>query len=242
MTIHRFFIAEPVIANKQITLPGEISHQITKVLRLHPQEKIVVFDKTAREHEITLTVIDYRETMGIVENIQQNTAESETKVVLYQALIPREKFEDVLEKTTEIGVSTFVPLETARTLVRKKDVDEKKQNRWQKIIQEATEQSERGVLPSLLEPLSFFEAIQQAAQQGKALIAWERGEDMQSSLDTFSQEKQTISIFIGPEGGFTKEEIAFAKDNGITPVTLGKRILRSETAAVVFASLVLYGR
>ena len=251
MTIHRFYLPEVLVSNNTVSLTGEIAWQIAKVLRLKVGDIIGLFDNLQEEYRIELTSLDKKLVSGKVLSHNKNTNEPNVSIVLYQALLPREKFEDVLDKATEVGVNQFVPLETQRTLVKAKDIKEEKLQRWKKIVQEAAEQSERGKMPEVRQAMLFETAIKKATSEGKVLIAWEREEkvglsnvipnlirDLDSRLR--GNDKLFISLFIGPEGGFSEEEIAFAKENGVIPVSLGKRILRSETAGIVMPSLVLF--
>jgi 16S rRNA (uracil1498-N3)-methyltransferase len=146
----------------------------------------------------------------------------------------------VLQKGTEVGVSAFAPVITRRSLVRGDDVTPEKMLRWERIIREAAEQSGRGVLPQLLPPAPFAEAVMAAAALDRTLIAWE-GEAQGAIGEALAQPGiGTVGLFIGPEGGYEAEEIDEAAARGIAPVTMGRRILRTETAAVVGAALVLY--
>jgi 16S rRNA (uracil1498-N3)-methyltransferase len=162
------------------------------------------------------------------------------QLTLYQALMKRDKFEWVLQKGTEIGVTHFVPLVTQRSLVQDIDIKESKQLRWQKILTEAAEQSGRGCIPTLHPPQTLAEALAaHPAQRG--LIAWEEAEGLTIRGALAGGERPSqISLFIGPEGGFAAEEVAAAQVAGIQAITLGKRILRAETAALVASALILH--
>jgi 16S rRNA (uracil1498-N3)-methyltransferase len=241
MTIHRFYIPEIEIKDTKIVLPAEISHQITKVLRLNSGDIIIVFDNTQMEYTVMLEEVNRQTTIGRVIKQKKNNTEPETSVYLCQSLLPREKFEEVLQKGTQAGICAFFPIETERTVVKTKDIREEKLQRWQKIAQEAAEQSERGIVPEVHQSKSFQQGVEQASEQGAILIAWEREENNFPSavLPKLSKAKH-VSLFIGPEGGFTKEEIDFAKSKGAQTISLGPRILKSETAGVILASLVLF--
>jgi 16S rRNA (uracil1498-N3)-methyltransferase len=161
------------------------------------------------------------------------------------ALLTREKFEWVLQKCTEIGISRFVPVVTQRSLVQAMDLKPSKLERWQKIISEAAEQSRRGRIPELSEPMKLAKAL---AQHGAevAMIPWEGMEVASATAVTIrstlaGKTPQTIALFIGPEGGFAPEEIELAQRHNVQPITLGKRILRAETAAIVAPALIILG-
>jgi 16S rRNA (uracil1498-N3)-methyltransferase len=239
MTIHRFFVTTKDISGKKVQFPSEISQQIGYVLRLKKGDHVTVLDNSGMEYYVELYKLDRKHAEGEIVGRNANENEPEKEVILYQALIPRDKFELVLQKATEIGVSAVVPLETKLSLIKSKDLDQKKFDRWNKIIQEAAEQSERGRLPTLRQAQSFEEAIAEDSTQ--SLVAWERHNTNQTlnELRLTINQDQPIRLFVGPEGGFTEQEIQFAEGKGAHLVSLGKTILRSETAGIVFPSLIL---
>lgn len=241
MTIHRFFLQNLIFNQDAIAITGDTGWQIAKVLRLVSGDIICVFDGKGKEYRIMLDSVDKKEVTGhkIFEFV--NNTEPTVHITLYHGLLPRDTFEHVLQKGTEVGVSSFVPVEASRSIVRVKDVTEEKLQRWQKIVQEAAEQSERGNVPIVNQPLPFASAITSALQKGPVLIAWENEEaQFLSQIVTQLPKDKEIGLFVGPEGGFTQEEIQFAKEQGVQTVSLGPRILKSETAGPVFAALVLY--
>ncbi|RJQ38061.1 16S rRNA (uracil(1498)-N(3))-methyltransferase [Candidatus Microgenomates bacterium] len=259
MTLHRFYIPSLNIVNGKVILPPETSRQIRQVLRLKTGDKVVVFSDTSEQYLIQIEAIE-NVVAGTVISQNINNSEPRTFIILYQALTPREKFESILQKGTEIGISSFVPIETKRSLIRKKDVKEEKIKRWEKIIQEAAEQSERGKVPKIFSPMNFGEAVEIAVKDGVVLIAWEEENEqflseeiLRSTLvkqvDSFTSfgpsakgDTERVSIFIGPEGGFEKEEIETAKKLGAKTISLGPRILRTETAGPFMASLILFAK
>jgi 16S rRNA (uracil1498-N3)-methyltransferase len=211
MTIHRFFVTTKDIAGKKVQFPSEISQQIGYVLRLKNGDHVTVLDNSGMEYDVELYKLDRKNTEGEIVSRKTNQNEPDKELILYQALIPREKFELVLQKATEIGVAAIVPLETKLSLIKAKDLDQKKYDRWNKIIQEAAEQSERGRLPELRQAQSFEKAIDEDPTQ--SLVAWERNNTNQTLNDirlTINQD-QPIRLFVGPEGGFTEQEIQFAE-------------------------------
>ncbi|MBK8904919.1 MAG: 16S rRNA (uracil(1498)-N(3))-methyltransferase [Anaerolineaceae bacterium] len=238
--MHRFFVAPECFAGDRVVLPEQIAHQIRKVLRLRAGAAIVVLDNTGCEYEVLLRQVDRQQVVG--EAVAKRPCPNEPSVylTLYQALMKRDKFEWVLQKGTEIGVSHFVPLVTQRSLVQDIDIKEGKQLRWEKIITEAAEQSRRGCIPSLHPPQTLAEAL--AAQPPQpGLIAWEEADGLTIRGVLGDGERPShVSLFIGPEGGFAAEEVAAAQEAGLKAVTLGKRILRAETAALVASALVMH--
>lgn len=242
MSFHRFFVLPNSIKSNRVFIPKETSKQITKVLRLKKGDQIVVLDGMGNEYLVALDQMIWDNVSGKILSKKINLSEPKTQITLYQALTPREKFETVLQKGTEIGVSSFVPTETKRSLLKVNDAKKEKLERWQRIVQEASEQSERGIIPAVKEPIRFQEAVKLALEEGIVLIAWENEEKntLAKVLSGISAHK--ISIFIGPEGGFEESEIEFAKSSGATTVSLGPRILRTETAGPFLGSLILFSK
>jgi 16S rRNA (uracil1498-N3)-methyltransferase len=157
---------------------------------------------------------------------------------VYPSLLQRDKFELVLQKLTEVGAAAIVPVLSVRSLVRRPP-DEGRQARWRAILREAAEQCRRGVVPELLPALEFRLGIDRAIGEGTVVMAYE--EERHRSLRAALQAAQhTVSIFVGPEGGYTPEEAAVAASAGAHLVTLGPRVLRTETASPLLAALVLY--
>lgn len=242
MTIHRFYVQVSFV-NNRIVLPKEQSQQITKVLRLKKGDTIVVFDGKGMEYTVQLDVMVSNGVGGFIVQKQHSVTEPATSVTLYQALTSRDKFGTILQKCTEIGIASFVPVETKRSLLKRKDIKAEKLLRWQRIVQEASEQSERGSVPVVNEPLFFEDALKRAGTDGVSLVAWE-DEQVQSLQDLCATipSQTPIALFIGPEGGFEEKEIEQAHLLGAKTISLGPRILRTETAAIVASSLILFSK
>lgn len=238
--MHRFFVVPDCFVGDRVVLPENIAHQIRNVLRLRAGAAIMVLDNTGWEYEVLLRRVDRQQVVGEAVAKRPSPNEPSVQLTLYQALMKRDKFEWVLQKGTEIGVTHFVPLVTQRSLVQDVDIKEGKQLRWEKILTEAAEQSRRGCIPTLHSPQTLAEALAaRTAQPG--LIAWEAAEDLTiREVLTDGERPSRISLFIGPEGGFAAEEVAAAQAAGLQAITLGKRILRAETAALVATALVLH--
>ncbi len=238
--MHRFFVVPDCFVGDRVVLPENIAHQIRNVLRLRAGAAIMVLDNTGWEYEVLLRQVDRQQVVGEAVAKRPSPNEPSVQLTLYQALMKRDKFEWVLQKGTEIGVTHFVPLVTQRSLVQDVDIKEGKQLRWEKILTEAAEQSRRGCIPTLHLPQTLAEALAaRTAQPG--LIAWEAAEGLTIREVLADGERPSrISLFIGPEGGFAAEEVAAAQAAGLQAITLGKRILRAETAALVATALVLH--
>ena len=242
--MHRFFVPTGCIDGERVTLAGNIARQLTNVLRAHPGERIVVLDGSGWEHTVTLERVSSRQARGRVTERLLSKGEPQTKIILYQAALKADRFEFVLQKGTELGVSTFVPVFCARSVPRDRagEWTARRYQRWQRIISEAAEQSHRGSLPELVPAIDFPRACE--AAEGLALIAWEgeRETGMRAALQGWKEGHagSAVSVFTGPEGGFTQQEIEQARANGVVPVGLGVRILRAETAAIAAVAAIMY--
>lgn len=167
--------------------------------------------------------------------------EPKTKITLYQGLPKADKMELIIQKCVELGVDRIVAVSTERAIVKLDKKENKKLERWQKIAEAAAKQSGRGKIPEIgQQVLKFKEAVAEAKGLDGAIIPYEK--EQETGIRQFVQgfQGESIGVFIGPEGGFAEEEIALAQENGITPITLGKRILRTETAGMTTAAILLY--
>ena len=245
--MHRFFLPPSNIEKDAVYFPTEISRQIATVLHLRVGQQVVVLDNAGSEYEIELEIVAPRTTQGRILNTRAAEGEPRTLLTLYLGLTQREKFEWMLQKCTEIGAAAFVPVISSRSLVQSSVESRSKLTRWRRILQEAAEQSGRGRIPTLAAPLRWNEALEHfQSQSAPGLIAWEGEKTMRIStaLDILQDAESTaaprLALFIGPEGGYSEEEVAQARGSGLVPVTLGKRILRMETAAIAAAAILLH--
>ena len=237
--MQRFFIPKDWIQQDTVTITGAPLRQIGYVLRLKPTDRIIVLDNSGWEFEVEIERITKEQALGKVITKEPGQGEPRVKITLYQALLKSDKFELVLQKGVELGVSSFVPFISERCISRKESAA--KIERWGKIIQEAAEQSERVVLP-VLHPLISFEGACRSVKS-PALMLWEeeKSESLKQTLQNPPFKNATgISLFIGPEGGFPESEKELARQNGIAVASLGKRILRAETAGLAAVSAIIY--
>jgi 16S rRNA (uracil1498-N3)-methyltransferase len=180
---------------------------------------------------------------GEIVSRKLSTTEPKTKLTLLLCLTQREKFEWMLQKCTEVGVTAFVPVISSRSLVQSSREVDGKIERWQRILREAAEQSHRGIVPVLRPPMRFEEAVQSVEWQNDCrLIPWEEENSLDIRTALENNTAQNVTMIVGPEGGFSEGEVRIAQKAGFVSVSLGPRILRMETAAVVAAALVLYQR
>lgn len=236
--MHRFFLPPDCITEDHIRFPAAESHQIAHVLRLKAGSSVIVLDNLGTEYMVILEEINAKECKGRI--VQKKQAESEPliKLCLLISLTQREKFEFILQKCTEVGVNSITPFISNRSLVNSVADWSKKKERWDRILKEAAEQSGSGHIPLLSEPVEFREAV--THQSTVNLIAWEGEKRMGLKQVLKGSSAKQVSLMIGPEGGFEEAEVQLGKEAGWIPFSLGKRILRMETAAIVASALILY--
>jgi len=241
--MHRFFIPPSCIKGTEATLAGDVAHQLARVLRARPGDRIILLDDSGWEYTVVLQYVSSHQARGTVESRLRSRGEPRVRVRLYAAVLKGDRFETVLQKGTELGVSVFSPVICARSVPRGRDWGAGRYQRWRRIVSEAAEQSHRGKTPLLEEPVDFVEACDSV--EGPALVPWEEERECglrQASglLQPKSSQRPVVSIFTGPEGGLTPEEVEYARSHGIIPVSLGNRILRAETAAIATVAVLMY--
>ena len=238
----RFFIPKDVFEESVINVPKETGYRISRVLRMSPGDRIIVFDGLGREKLVELKEVGRDAVVGdaIKETMVWN--EPSTRIVLCQSVTKGKKLDWVFQKATEIGVSEFIPMTSKRSIPSGRvDSDVSKGLRWAKIVTEATEQSGRSSVPIIHAITNFEDVCRTASTKGIGLIAWEKATDYNfRTIEPKLEVESNVYLLIGPEGGFDREEVEFAKNLGLIPFSLGKRILRSETAGLVAASVIFY--
>lgn len=241
--MHRFFVPPERLQNKkQVFLTGSLAHQLSRVLRLRPGAHIILLDDSGWAYEAELDRLSPSLGEAHIVAATQPPTEPPIRLCLYQALLREQKFDWVLQKGTELGVTRFVPLVTERCIVSLSEANEAKLARWQRIITEAAEQSGRVRLPRILSPRSL-NVCEKAPPDVLALIACLSGATIplsQALHDIGIAKLHEIRLFIGPEGDFTPQEVAQARGLGCVPISLGPRILRTETAGLAALAAILY--
>ena len=244
--MHRFFLPPEHFVQHQVTFPPPQARQIRQVLRLSPGQRVVALDDLGWAYELELVEVSPSAVHAWVVRKFPAPGEPRTHLTMLVCLSQREKFEWILQKCTEVGVSAFVPVLSARSLVRSASQVENKLERWHSILREAAEQCGRGRIPVLHSPLSVVDAMQIVDPGGcppnLKLMAWEAepSVSLTHALQKCDPDKpQHVHILIGPEGGFTPEEASLAQNMGYHIISLGSRIMRMETAAIVSAAITL---
>lgn len=248
--MHRFFIAPELVKEMGVylSLPKELAHQVRDVLRLNLGEKLILLDNQG--NEILATVEGSSRAGVIVQLLERHPGKqpSPIRIVLCQGLLKSARFEWILEKGTELGVAAFAPILCRRSTAGLEDAGTNKILRWQRIIQEATEQCGRPTLPELLPIRPLSQALSEITPGSLAIMPWEEAEG-RSLRDVLAGIRvrvagvvipQNILLFIGPEGGLTAEETTLARKHSVQVVTLGTRILRAETAALASVANVMF--
>lgn len=230
MKLHRFFVEPSAISGKAIILTDKnVIGQIKKVLRLRVGDKVIFLNGRGEEFVSVIEEVTNSEIKAYIEESEVNKNEPNLKITLCQALCKKDKFEWVLQKGTEVGVSEFVPVLADRSEKTGLNLE-----RAEKILREAAEQSERGIIPKLYDMRSFSEALRQA--QGEKIILDKSGEPIKKITNKLTDQ---LTIFVGPEGGWTETEIDLAKSAGAKIVSTGSTVLRTETAGMVAAAILL---
>ncbi|GAA0090641.1 16S rRNA (uracil(1498)-N(3))-methyltransferase [Paraclostridium bifermentans] len=239
----RFFVGKNNInlENKTCIIEGEDVKHISKVLRCRIGEELEICDNDNNEYICEITNIDkYQVELNIVEVVDIKR-ESDLKIKVYQGLPKGPKMEMILQKLTEVGVDEIILVQTKRTVVKVDDKKEdKKIERWERIIYEAAKQSKRGKIPKLRGVLSFKEALADMKENDFNIAPYENERTKSIKQAIKVVDIKNIGIFVGPEGGFEDTEIKAIEEIGGQSVSLGPRILRTETASLVASSIVLY--
>jgi 16S rRNA (uracil1498-N3)-methyltransferase len=242
--VRRFYVAPHEFKGERVRISGEEAHHLRRVLRLGPGDEVDVFDGAGHEYRVELRYFHGDAVWGYVLEETTVPREAPIFVSLAQGLAKGEKMELVIQKATEIGVASVIPLHTARSVPRPGSGQARREERWQRIAREAAKQCWRTVVPAV-EPLCTLpELVRRFSEYQAVLFFWEeeKSRHLHEVLATLTAQGhiQRLLLIVGPEGGFTPEEAQLVAENGAVSVTLGPRILRTETAGLVAASIILY--
>lgn len=239
----RFFVGKNNInlENKTCIIEGEDVKHISKVLRCRIGEELEICDNDNNEYICEITNIDKSQVELNIVEVVDIKRESDLKIKVYQGLPKGPKMEMILQKLTEVGVDEIILVQTKRTVVKVDDKKEdKKIERWERIIYEVIKQSKRGKIPKLSGVLSFKEALADMKENDFNIAPYENERTKSIKQAIKGVDIKNIGIFVGPEGGFEDTEIKAIEEIGGQSVSLGPRILRTETASLVASSIVLY--
>ena len=236
----RFFVSPEELQPDFMVLTGE-NAQHGKVLRLKAGEEVLVCDGQGRECLCCISDVSDGQISLVVKHLQESQTEAYVQVSVYMAFPKGDKLEHVIQKATELGAREIVAFPSARCVSRPDEKSlKKKVERWQKIAQAAAEQSGRGVIPQVVVLHSYAEALKRAAQADKAILFYENEQAVTLKMSLQTGDYRTVSLLTGPEGGLDSAEVDKAREAGLDVCTLGKRILRCETAPLCALSAVMY--
>jgi len=246
--MYHFYAEERPEVDGIIRIDGSDYNHIKNVLRMKTGEESVICDGKGTEYVCELSSYEEKTACFKVNETRESVNELPAEIVLFQGLPKKDKMELIIEKAVELGVRMIVPVMTKRVVVKIEDSvkEEKKLSRWNAIAKSAAMQSGRGYMPSVAPIMNFKDAIDLSVKLGSTLIPYEesqkRGVTVKKSREIFESLKgvRNLGIFIGPEGGFEESEVEYAIDKGAKCVSLGKRILRTETAGLCALSLVMF--
>lgn len=243
--MQKFFVEENQIKENKIYIQGTDVKHIADVLRLEKKEKIQVCNKNTMENYIAqIEEIKKEEIITTIVGKIELEVESNVEIHLYQGLPKADKMELIIQKTTELGIHTIIPVDMIRCVAKLEEKDQKKKiERWQKISLAAAKQSKRDVIPEIENKLKLKDVINRVKEYDVFIVAYEEEENKtlkQALKELQHKDRYKIGILIGPEGGIDSKEIEFLKENSAIIVTLGKRILRTETAPIAMVSNILY--
>ena len=241
--MYHFFVDPSAIGEGKVKITGADLNHMKNVLRMKTGEAVLISDGTGKDYNCQIE--SYAEGEGILEILSENEDSKElpSRIWLFQGLPKSDKMEVIIQKAVELGVYEIIPMATARAVVK---LDQKKAaakvKRWQAISESAAKQSKRLLIPEVKEPVKFSEALKLASDLDVRLIPYELAEGMDGTRRIIQSVKpgQSVAVFIGPEGGFEEAEVELAKEAGFQAITLGRRILRTETAGMTVLSILMY--
>lgn len=239
--MYHFFVSEEQINGENAYIEGSDVNHIANVLRMKPGEELLISVKGDWDYLCKIVDIETdRVNLKVLESMEQR--ELPVNITLLQGIPKSDKLEMIIQKAVELGVSEIIPVKTKRVVVK---IDEKKVdtkvNRWNAIAESAAKQSKRSIIPKVYEPMSIDNALEIVKDFGVKLISYENADGIDKTrkiLDNMDKTKN-IAVFIGPEGGFEESEVERIKNSGFEVITLGKRILRTETAGLALLSNIM---
>ena len=241
--MYQFFVEPEQIGPEWTTITGPDVNHIRNVLRMKPGEAVRISDGKGSCYDGTIDTLQSDEIIVRLTGEKMESTELPVEVVLFQGLPKSDKMEWIIQKNTELGVGAIVPVATSRAVVK---LDEKKADskvkRWNGIAEAAAKQSKRTLIPEVCSVLSFKQALAESATFDVKLMPYENAEGMAFTRKCIGEIRPgaKVAVFIGPEGGFSEEEVKAASEMGFLPITLGRRILRTETAGMSVLSIISY--
>lgn len=242
--MYRFYIEENQIGQEYIEVTGADVRHMTHVLRLEKGDWVVLCDQAGKDYVCRIADTAKTSVLCHIEKVQDSGTELSSKIYLFQALPKQEKMEWIIQKAVELGVYAVVPIKTRRCVVKLNEEEKikKKVARWQEIARAAGKQSDRGIIPEVYVPMDFGQALSMASSLECNLFPYELAEGMEQSRKRMADAaaSASVGIFIGPEGGFEEDEVKQAVEAGCQVISLGRRILRTETAGIAVLSILMF--
>ena len=242
--MYQFFVQPEAIVGNRVHITGKDVNHIRNVLRMKVGEEIAVSNGTdGKEYRCGILEMTDEEVLCELFFVKEDAVELPVKITLFQGLPKGDKMELIIQKAVELGVHEIIPVSMNRCVVR---LDEKKASsklkRWQTISEAAAKQSKRGIIPEIHEVLSFEQALSYANDMQVKMLPYELANGMEETKKVIASIRpgDKIAVWIGPEGGFDKQEVSKASACGFYPISLGKRILRTETAGMTVLSILMY--
>ncbi len=244
--MHHFFITEEQVNKEtgEIVITGSDVNHIKNVLRMKAGEELLISDGTGHDYLCEIKDNPNANIVAVkITDYEYEGSELPSRIYLFQGLPKNDKMELIIQKAVELGVYEIIPVATKRAVVK---LDEKKETakikRWNGISESAAKQSRRSIIPQINKVMSFKEAINYAKTLDINLIPYENYKDMSETKEVISrvEKGKSIGIFIGPEGGFDETEVDMAVEAGVSRISLGKRILRTETAGLMIISVLMF--
>lgn len=242
--MYRFFVEPEQVGEKEITITGSNVNHIKNVLRMKPEETILISSGESLEYTCYIRELKEEEIIAHIMYVQESGYELPSRLYLFQGLPKSDKMELIIQKAVELGVHEIIPVASKRAVVKLDEKkEEKKRTRWQAISESAAKQSKRMYVPEVRKVMSFSQAVEYAGQLDVVLVPYELAKGMGETREIIGQIKkgQSVGIFIGPEGGFEEAEVELAVEKAnAKAITLGKRILRTETAGLTVLSILMF--
>ena len=246
--MYHFYTERSNISETQITLTGEDVNHIKNVLRMKPGEELIVCDGEGTDHYCRIASFGRDTVVADILESFGSKAELDTKIYLFQGMPKKDKMELIIQKAVELGVYEIIPVMTKRVIVKLDDAkkEARKLERWQSIAESAAKQSGRGIIPEITEVMDFGQALEYAGTLDVSLIPYENADSSECGMENSRaivrglRGKRSVGIFIGPEGGFEESEIEQAVNAGLKCISLGRRILRTETAGLAILSVIMF--
>jgi len=237
----KFFIQKSNLFQNSLEITGQDAYHIAKVLRMREGEKLVVVDEEKTEYVTVIKSIGKNSVCTEILCFAKNDQEPEVDITLFQGIPKQAKMESIIQKSVEIGARAIIPVMTERTVIKMDGTDSNKLSRWRKIAKEAAKQCQRGIIPLVENPVTYTHIVSMISKYDLIILPYEK--ELNTKISQCIKAKESIRnacVIIGPEGGFTEQEVKIAMQQGAIPVNLGARMLRTETASIVALTLLMH--